>query len=640
MIIDKIYLFKTPLSNDYKNVYDSYGNNSHFLQFLKNNFNYTVIKYDLNISRSAKTENNSTQLSIKRSATEIYEHYNYCCIVKQGDPDYDEEQQRFYFILDVVSLSDVPEKESCLLNLEWDVWHNNYTNLRNKPAETNLILTSHYEEYNIDKDNNLLRSNNISTDEGYFSVNKSINSTQITNTKPVYKKDTKICFLRLVYDNETKMKNLNGDFINIGDSQGNLTINKIYKSNPLQIVFIPYCEVNLLTRQVVKDNGIYKVHLYPDKELRFARDIFPYFFKEISSHLISADLTFFPTVNFTKSSFGAPELWTYGEDENNVVDLGYLCKDDGTIIDKAVIVGNVITNSSDYSTLQIPNSLYSIPRNFRTLYGINDNDLITISKLEKISARFNNYPFNYLSIKSGDAEVDLIPLFNSRTLDLQLFEYDQKNAKYRVNYNNQPIRPKPTNTNNSGEITVINDSMSEFNRSNSSSVNTAKIFMRIKGALSMAESATKKDVAGIINSGVNWAENEVKLQSKLDDIDMAKDNIMSPTNLSTDELMFQDDIVLIKNAVVDEILKGQILLKLHYYGFNMNYYNNTFDNHRKLFDFIQTRNCDIKSIPSIKDRKALQDIFNNGVTKWHITSDNYPALKTFNKNYNNFSINM
>lgn len=661
MIIDQIYLFKTPLSNNYKNVYDSYEHTHDFLTFLQNNFDYKVIKSVLFNKRSVKTENNGTQISIFASSTEIYENYNYCCIVTEIDDSFNEYEYRFYFISDVVSLSDVPEKESCLLNLEWDSWHNNINKLQYSQTENNaLIKRRHFERF-YEKSGKLL-SNNFYTDE------QKVRGVVVNSDEQI--KSRKILFLRVRYDSDTVI----GTYDQYGTAlipqpptPPNITKSAIPSQDTTPIIYYPYgiyyakervfadinYEVLFDMGNALPENQEWRVMQFMSKTMHLLD----------TTHILSMELTTFPQINFeivnNRVRFFNGSLYnnTYIKrfryampyDKNSSVPLFPAHEFNQIMAFTFEFTGEIGEQTPEY-TFDFNYKLTDVQIS-ALLSNHPIQNKITENEMKIFESRYHNYPYNYNIFKFGGNIIPIVPDYKSETLFFKLQCYDTLVPKIRMWFDNQEENTNFYRSKNNGFVVFSKDSLDVYLRSNAEQLNTSKLFADVKFLARTASAAINTTVNPTIKNGVSQGLNAVNdaisnvefhamRNAMLDDVKNSEDIAVLPSDVATDDTFFQDDIIYQKFSVTDKTVEKAILFNLHYYGVKYEMYGNLFENYRTLFDFVKTDGCTIKFSGSIRDREKIQEIFNNGVTKWHIDTPptyNENAIKNFDRDYYNLS---
>ena len=105
----------------------------------------------------------------------------------------------------------------------------------------------------------------------------------------------------------------------------------------------------------------------------------------------------------------------------------------------------------------------------------------------------------------------------------------------------------------------------------------------------------------------------------------------------TNDLFFYDGIYIFLEEVNTELLEiKKSIYDIYYYGTSIKENADITETFQNNFDFISVEKCDIPSISNFDERKICENIFNNGVTRWHI--DGYlQAVKNCNKEYVNFN---
>lgn len=162
MVIHKLYLCKTPLDVNYKNVFDiTFTQN--YTGDKKANYNdllgrYIISKYDkIEITatdRSFKIEDNEALLTVRHYEDYIFD-YNY--IVCQ---DFDL-RYNFFFIVGYETLNDGVNTKTIQFKLKYDSWHNNIDKMCDT-VSPQKIKSSHFKRYELVDDvlNPLMYSQN------------------------------------------------------------------------------------------------------------------------------------------------------------------------------------------------------------------------------------------------------------------------------------------------------------------------------------------------------------------------------------------------------------------------------------------------------------------------------------------------
>ena len=146
--------------------------------------------------------------------------------------------------------------------------------------------------------------------------------------------------------------------------------------------------------------------------------------------------------------------------------------------------------------------------------------------------------------------------------------------------------------------------------------------------------------ATALTANVSYAKNRINIYAKQKDADNRIDSTQIPSIYSTDDFMFQDSIFITKTEIEDEKDKDRILDKFVLYGVDIENYGDVFENSRFNFDYVKTRNCELRKILiNNEDKLKLRNIFNSGVRKWHITGYT-DAVKNLDTNYVNIQMSL
>ena len=122
MLIKKntsVYLFKTPLRNDYSNVYNGFSSHADYLNFLVRTFLFYNVTVTKETSRS--DANGRFRLEISGKTSHELHDYNYLAF-RASDTD----EWAFAFINSVSSLNDgiSPNTSSTAIDCNLDAWAN------------------------------------------------------------------------------------------------------------------------------------------------------------------------------------------------------------------------------------------------------------------------------------------------------------------------------------------------------------------------------------------------------------------------------------------------------------------------------------------------------------------------------------
>lgn len=126
---NSIYLFKTPLDANYKNVYDDYSSEATYFSFLQKAFTgYKTIT--LSAVTSRKNVGDNFEIVVKGYDSMDLHDYNYMRFIDGNNT------KLYAFILSVESINDNQDTEnglklgSCLLKCKLDVWTNHYLEIK------------------------------------------------------------------------------------------------------------------------------------------------------------------------------------------------------------------------------------------------------------------------------------------------------------------------------------------------------------------------------------------------------------------------------------------------------------------------------------------------------------------------------
>jgi hypothetical protein len=194
--------------------------------------------------------------------------------------------------------------------------------------------------------------------------------------------------------------------------------------------------------------------------------------------------------------------------------------------------------------------------------------------------------------------------------------------------------------NNPNDIPILNDMLAAFLQGNRNSIANQKATINFNGMMGMLQSAVgagSSFVGGMASGnsaaaalgvtqnviqGIQTAGNSVlqlqAINAKQQDISNVPPSMSSMgSNTNYDYGNFIYGLFLIKKQIKPEYLK-KISDFLYMFGFKKNelkvpeFYNRT------CWNYVQTENCVITGSFNNDDLQALKNIFNNGVTLWHV----------------------
>lgn len=650
MKLKTIYLLRTPLDSNYKNVIDYYMSSGGLSKkFHKNLYcdkiinTYQYHKIDIqNASGEFKSVNRKDDnliVNLELSYDFVHE-YNYMILIDNDD------NYSCYFIIDYTELNSL---FSVALLCKKDIWfeysYEFFNSFYNKNCYTK---TKHIDRYDIISDNKyIIKSSFLRTNE----------IEPISKTKTLADTDElgyQILYLKVAVDNEIQT------FYEGGSDRGYTNGSKLPRG--FSVVNYFYFPLKCYYRNT-----------FTEIENYYFRDIFgtvvggDLFISEyLSTHILYAQYTFY-----------CPYPATMGTDNNGK-----------TVIQFTAISEPIFPLEIDGSSVGVYGFLVKPYENtFQTFgtpkkedYITNEPEVMTYnnntiyrvfsdtSLYQSIEPAFYFYPWHYHIMKFGNTEIPLI--FN--TID--------NDWAFRIEIYGEGVKVTPKIADDSqlieqtddvkfwvapnGTLTTYKDSYAEFIRNQGAisesnyttkTINTAintvtKALIAGVGAYfaptTLGASIGIATMAGagitgfstIVTDAVNYSALKEQAQS-------ASDIYALSTNSALPDDCVQDRYLLYEVNGNITYEKKQLRYKLQFEGYNIETYSNVTDLSRMFFNYIKTVNFEIPTITNELDRKEFQNILNNGVTIWSFDSteqipEQYSSIKqqiySFNKMVANY----
>lgn len=609
MRVNKIYLFKVPFDNTYKNVFDfstkpaKENFSLEFHNFLHSNF--TNVDYTLNAIRSIKTINFNSVFTLPLNSYDLKD-YNYIEIIS------DDNKRVFYFITDYTSENDSINNPSTSINIEFDVWHNNLGELQDdNNFDENFVERCHQSRF-VDTIGGLRRIYSTTPEDfGDFALKRSYIESKY-----------KVLWLCLQFDDGVTLNEF-GEFVEVATSA-------IPSITGTPIVYLPF---------ILYENDVLKPFKFSLTSLSDYRNFYPSskFLSKISTiltnnHLINATLTY--AVPFRYNIISSNNEITV-----NVVDDDYFgfCTI-GTVLNTwnvngilSFFVCGYKDKISEDDVNQIFNykDIFSIDNNS---YSVNRNEILNpnIKHVKNGESKFFNYPFNYFSFVVNDIERNLVCRNLYDTLQLII----EKNCSLTPTisfFENGVKDVLQSFIIENGQCILNKDILQEYWRNNSTKLLTNTVSNAINNITTTFSGKKRMDyLLGVsnnkkfkdtkVNSG-EIAEDLISTGASLIDMSKQRDIISQPQFIAQNDLKFQNNVRVYKNEVFTEETINSIIYTFMRYGYNLFSKRSLREINRHWFDYVKTNNCYLPFIKNYNERYKVQDIYNSGVTKWHITNN-------------------
>ena len=645
MTIAEAYLFKTPLDSDYNNVIDTvnYNGDKKMLIFETMQRSYEYISFQA-FSRSVKRVGNSTLLTLPI----IYEkgrQYNYLVI------EDDLQEYYFYFINSVISENDNTSKPSSTFDLQWDCWNNNIDKFTFIP---NNIEIKHYNRFEVDKDfygnvtglKPIYRPSQIPLNIPTIKKYKHLGTRYIPAFfKITLKEMCKIPVSENRYDFENgltfKLQLIN----NLNDTKEvNFTIcdsvNNRYNRN------IVYMLAGIFDQEENKFvNGKVSGKTLSFDDYEYDTSVYNFDFGDVNDTTglrLPDKLT--PFISEIELTFNSPfNISSVGTTirflDNPIVCLNYENNDpynfDVNSFIPYIIVGDcfnyrnfiaVVAWQEQRYQADFPVKTYSIDTDSISGYKtiLHDKNLIQ-NEIDLIDPISFTPPFFKCDLAFNNENLNLFPVDNKTTnVSVELF-MNTPQPQFKIKTGGEYyFTDRNIFVKNSGFFSLGVDSLQNFLLKNSGQMNVEgirNIFNMGVNLLQVTAGLNYHDSSMAESGFTGWFNNGFNLISKamaVRDADKTVDYWV--TNEGECDLIYQDRLRLqITEVNRNNISYKQYMNNVYIQGYNYPSVDSPFANSRISFDYVKTVGCDLSQLKcSNEDVTTLQNVFNRGVTKWHI----------------------
>lgn len=572
MKITSITLYKTPLDDSYRNVFDfgSYETTGNiYKQFLDLTFPKKLIS--LTSVKSVKVTNGNCAFTLFAEYAEMRE-YNYVCINSNS----------FYFITDYVSQND-GNRASVGIILKWDAWANNLSALSDAGNfDTNVIERRHTERFYSDNSGNAVRQyNTVAEGDSPNHIVKDISSVNM------------VLWQAFRFDSDVLIKNSSDSLFRYKGLIGTQAEKTPVTFNP---VFTYNTRTKTLTR-ISKVNG----------EIKNYADIYSSTLK--SSHILSSWFTFLAPIQAVVTADGEITI------NNSVLTSVYLYATEGS---SQVQIGGT---SDKFMSVQDgiewwKNQPYPTDVYFRRTKGsiapaiTTDYFARNIPAVRNAESKLYTYPYNYTKFKIRDKEHINVNTDRYEDFEVILDARDKTTPILRFtefgNTDNTPVYvPIPS------QNIISVDQLDLFNRNNGESAYTNLGL----GIVSKVLTGTSTGNAGMIASG---ATDLIGFYANQTDLKNRQDNYSVPSFIASDDIQYQDFPFILSCEMYDEAEIQTITTRWHRYGYKINKRGSVRENTRIDFDYVKTIDCNLPFITNIRDKDDIESAYDNGITRWHI----------------------
>lgn len=610
------YLFKTPLDENYENVFDSFNDLSEYSRFLHNNYDNKYVTSLGGVKRAVKTVNGNCKITIPFTYDEIKD-YNYIEITNEASTS--GVKYTYFFIIDITSENDNENNGSCTLTLKYDSWANNYSVIKTN-KKNSFISRMTVDEHYINEDGSFMAKPFLTDEANAPTTIKSFNTLD--------GKQYKILWM--------KVKILKSDSILINNS---FDFNsKPYTSSRTSAayytVFYPLAIINMNSIFSSKDTIIDKDFIYTSRDtstytrtVKGADERYTF----MTNDVISASLTLNAPFSY---NYTGNYMSIYANNYTNMITVTLTDGANTPVValyspgNTRVAEGFIIT----YSEQEI-NKLYTVKPN-ELIESTNGIDYDVLSKVKGTSIlRLEQYPYKYRALYTREKEIPLIGLGNFKNGTSE-YEYQflintssDSSPFIQVKHgSNVYTYSKPLKINSNGSVVVAFDNYTQYMRTNANSIQAQQLSLIANGIAGAVSNITgvvfnPSSISGAVQStikgGTRTATSGYLISQKLEDLKNAPD-VVSINGDASDYLTFQDYIYILTYDLLPTIEKDRLENHLHENGYAIMNEGNPISINRSTFDYCETDNAHLNCIKNLYQRKEIESALNRGMTRWHI----------------------
>ena len=599
MIVFSYQMFRTPLDDEYKNVYDNYTSVSEYLSFLSTYSPAKTVAISVpTISRSVKSINGDIVLPINQFRADEIERngYNYVSVLASPESTVEPAFYRFYFIQKIESLNDnhdsgLTNYRSCKLFLKYDAWTNNYLdNIKNSDHQQRCTRLS---------------INHITSMNGTQSANVEL-KTDIRDKSQVNIHQSQI---ELLGSGILSLGiRLTAEGVTITDDDG--TVIPMFSQQYSPVVYFP----------IEWDFGTTTTKTLTDGKRTITvsgRDGSTGWFNAINipsllndPRVLDAWLTLYGiSANKTPNSSGQYQL--SGKYDSIV---------------------SVDTGTNQFAAVSSPSIL--------------EQGTIELSNLVSYPTSNNEYLNKGTDIKVYEEDLSLFPykgkalMFNGIITPILI--PDAAAATYYIIRDNRTTPSMNLSVGLGGFSTKYNllssnlrvgkyvDSLEQYLMNNANQIEVKRLQLlsnRMFGKAKMAAGWYGDSLGTIIGGAEQYVNSMISgkmIDAQLEDIDNALDMYSIPAEMGSDSYYF-DGVYLISTRITTNAIVNPAFYDYHNNGSVVDDYSTPGAVVKDLFDFMKTVDCNIPSIPIIAHRREIERAFNRGIRKFHIDAHNKQA---------------
>lgn len=639
MIIKNIKLFRTPLTPDYRNVYDDYSTEQAYVDFLTENFLYESFGYTSGVSRKEKNGELTVVLKgLNADAVRLHD-YNYAVIstTHGGYADI----YKFAFVIGMENVNDTTaagQEGSIEVRLKLDAWANHYLDIK---YEFNSIV-----ENRCTFDTAVWRNYPSKLKEHLYSESVEYEGVLPSGITPI-SGDYEIViplWNRIYLTGKGKFSG--------GTISGSVDVNavKYYDNHP---TVYELCGLLCYDRNkgFKRYSGSFSYSYYDESLQSITGGTAPSYFhieSVKSSAAASSTLTFNVPFNYTVSY--AQGVYSIEIDSDSRFYRG-------TKLENSA--GSIEIISSERPRLLFYQA--NTPSNVEKYTSINPSPLaVQYSSALRYNTSFNSeyeqiyheYPFNYHSIDYGKTSVPIVGgvrqyanfylYYNcvARTIPFVSFtDLNDKTVQFPLsNYQDLPITEVQLEeylARNSGNITnqivqllLSNVSALKYGSANAAmGLFTGNAGQFLAGAKQI-DSVPLNTIGTAASIGLSCFD-AYRTPATVRDTDSNAASTWVPS----------DTLSIKKHEAygIDNYIKDY-----HYNGYECYYTGKISEKRRDVFD-VDCGYAEISATMGSEDKAELIAAFSNGVTRWHIgenNSDRKRVLKYMNRNVINYPISL
>lgn len=654
--IKEFYFFKTPFDNAYKNVpyFTSNTTNEHIFNFFYTSF--SGFKWLSNpISISLKETNGKILLHYGGVSNDTNNHmltgkqikdYNYCCIKWTPGPGISPKYY-FYFITGYSTLNQgsYPSTE---LQLQYDVWTNNFASIHNNSVKFPLIKATLNTYFTYD--NKKYTDNNFSCKQvqSIFKINPYTKNPSPSNPDPLLA-EPKLLWLKVTLDTQS------GAYIkNDGDeswgSAGNVGV--LASATQLPVIYVP---IAVLTPDGLDfESDVYNIKGYYNRSIQNSTTLSNINFKLDGTHIVDATVTAYPPFmvdyeDYTFTIYNRFNFSQFSYEQGSNYPVSFIDTANQTKYYA------VFSKERDYMINWEQEFTYTtkiyVPQVNRFSGTILTDDEILASS-SSIKSPYNTY----LKLDICGTQYSIIPPPKCLYYRIRVKHVESATYIYVAYYNylDSIISRSPyMRIDEVGGIPVVADSLSVFMRNNGNTYAASSYAIGARGftnamnklagiGMSVAAGNVTGSMSGALQLNQTLLDTELSqraLNAKIQDVDNQRDNIQPVSNNSIDNIFRNQVIIYQIYAKSDANDTLQLAYDEHYYGVNCNKYATINEIYKRYFDYKQFASVSIPSIHNIDERSMVEKILTDGTTYWYCdnfaTDEKLDVLNALNKQIGN-----